>query len=167
MIKLDSWFVPKTSQFLLSECRCWASCGWGVLPVYLCDSEIRATPCHTHQLFVLSLSTLTFNCRFFTARFPPLKNRQRQLQDAICLFVARTFSSYNSSFRRRGTATTCTSLWYALQGQVGQRSPAFHMDSPLNSPQIPFKKFISCLRIMWCCRNHMLSQAPDEAQKPE
>lgn len=22
---LDSWFFPKTSQFLLSECRCWAS----------------------------------------------------------------------------------------------------------------------------------------------
>lgn len=120
MINLDCWFFPKTSQFLSSECSVELAEGWGVFLVYLCVSEVCVSPFHIYQLFVLSLSTLTFGCRFFTVRFPPLKSRQQRLLDALCLFVARTSSYYNSSYRRRETVMMCTFLWYVLQGQVGQ-----------------------------------------------
>lgn len=163
--------LPQTSLSLSSACRCWdpwrLGVGEGVFFVYLHVAEICYSLSYV-SFICFSLSMLTFGCRFFIVRFPPLKNSQPPLPAAPCLFAARTFNCYSSSYRRKETATMCTSLWYASQGQVGQRRAAFNLDPLLRNWQIMFKKYknYSAYKLQ-CFRNCMLSQSSDEARKWE
>ena len=106
----------------------------------LCSVTRPVAFCAVYLLSVLPLPTLTSGGRFSTVRSPPSRNRPRQLPAALCWSAARTFSSYRSSSRRKGTATTCTSLSSASRGQVGQSGLAFSVDSRFGGSQVLLQK---------------------------